>query len=144
VHAGDPDFAVTSRNRAAEVRKHFGQRAAPAAPARAGNDAVAALLLAAGLDTERERRATRDTRRQRCSARAFSTARVPLRRRESGIDINLIREPLLGWVRDDAHHVRQRAYLVWPAGRVTSGDDDARVGIVARYAADRLPRALIG
>ena len=106
----------------------------------------AARLRASGLHAQRERGAAGDAGLDRRAAAALAVAETLAtvgqaddRRTSERHQLRLVvvaerRERRSGSARD----------LVRPPRRVAAGDDDARGGIVARDAADGLPRALIG
>ena len=116
-----------------------GDGQASAGSARRRDDAVAAALFAAGLHAQRECRPPGDARLDRRAAR---------RRRRRQTRSSAVRSATRPTVTCRRCGRRERR---WEAPRprrrrvcVAPGHDDARGGIVARDAADRLPRPLIG
>src|SRR6188472_2115414 len=137
VDAGDRDLLVAGSDRALDLTNHFVERTRSSGSPRLRDDAVAAALIAAGLDAQRERRPTGNAWRQRPAARPIAVHKPTVVRQQIGDQRVLVLV---------AHHVRdvrQFANLVGPPGRVAARHHDPHARIVTNDATNGLPRALI-
>src|SRR5687768_5083334 len=122
MHAGQRDFLVSGGGRPADVLNDLVWRLRSAAAACRRDDAVAALLVAAGLDSQGERRTTRDARYQRASTGAVPSGEsVPV----EDIAGDGVEEFVLAAVRHDVRDVRQQRDVLRRPSRITAGHDHA-------------------
>ena len=137
MNTGDRNFLESGGHRSCHSIDHtFNRNAAPASPRRR-NDAVAAALLAARLNSQRERGSAGDTRLDRCAAWSGPPAKTLGCRQFAGQQLFVV-------IVNDAYDVRKSGHFVRPPRGITTCHDDARGGVVAGDTADRLSRALIG
>ena len=142
MNAGERNLLEPRRRDARDFPDDVVNRNAAARSARRGNDAVAAALLAAGLDAQRERRAAGDARLDRGPARPAALAescagRQLARIREQADDLQLL------VVGDDTNHAGQRFDVAGAPCGIAAGDNDSRGRVLAGDAPDRLPCALV-
>ena len=101
VDSGDRDLPEPGRDGPFDFLQNLRTRGAPARAARRRNDAVAARLVAAGLNAQRPGGAPGDARRDRRAARSIAQGQA--RERD---------EPILVVVADDVQDVGQRRHVV--------------------------------
>ena len=143
MHASNRNFAVPGSDGESNVTNHVEERPGTAGAACAGDDAVAARLIASSLNAEYQRRPPGDPRLQRQPARTLSPVE-PLRRRPLACGVERGDERVLRVVAHDPHDVGKRADFLGPARRVAAGYNHFHARVVAGNPPDRLSRALIG
>ena len=115
--AGDRDFLEARRRDPLDFAKNLLNGHTSAGASRRRDNAVTAVLVAAGLHPQREGRPARNARRDGRAACPVSVAKPLCSRLE---------EPILFVVADDTNDVGKRGDFFRPARRVATGDHDSR------------------
>src|SRR5262245_57830715 len=102
--ARDRDLLVPGCHRALDGQANVAERLRAPAPACRRNDAVAALLVAAGLHAQRERGAARDARFEHVAAGTIAAVK-PFGCRRGPLASDLLHEFVLARVWDHARHL---------------------------------------
>ena len=141
MHAGKGDLLESRGGYTLDLAQHVVWQHAARHPSRRRDDAVRARLSASGLNAQCERRSPGDPGFNGRTAAAVPVAETVCRRKGMAQKGN---QPRLVVVQHHAHDVGKRSHFAGSTRCVTTGDDDARVGIVPRDPPDRLARTLVG
>ena len=140
MHAGQHHLLESGVRRGLDATQHLGDGTTAPAAARAGNDAVAAAIVTAGLHGERVHGAARRRRLDRRAAGAV--AGLVSQRIDQRLDVG--DERLLAVVRHHCPDTGERGQLVGRASRVAPGDDDPGLRIATGDPSNRLPGRPVG
>src|SRR4029450_13512345 len=143
MNAGNANLAIPCVDSAAHLFKNIGDRPRTSSTTRSRNDAVAAPLVASGLNAQGQRGSSCDARFEREAARGVAAAE-PLCGGQFAFGLEQAHQRILAAIRDDAHDIWKLTDFLRPSRPVATGDKAPHSEVGAGNSPDGLPRSLIG